>query len=83
MGQKPELSSNMSSVWRVREEDGSGPVFALKITKRSKAPTSSAYVRFVRKANALAQLAGRRPGIMPLVDRGELTDDGADAASTS
>lgn len=67
----------MSSVWRVRDEsDNADALYALKIMKRAKAPTSSAYVRFVREADALTQLAGRHPAIMPLVDRGEVVEDG-------
>ena len=73
---RPRHTSMMSSVWRVREEaNASGPVYALKIMKRPKAPTSSAYVRFAREADALTHLAGQHPAIMPLVDRGEVTDE--------
>ena len=67
----------MSSVWRVREAgDTIAPVHALKIMKYPKSPTSSAYIRFAREAQVLSRLAGRHTGIMPLVDTGELTEEG-------
>lgn len=77
VGQRPDHSSNMSAVWRVRDaSDDASPIRALKIMKWPKSPTSSAYLRFVQEAQALERLAHRHPGIMPLVDRGEIEEDG-------
>lgn len=74
---RPQHTSRMSSIWRVRDDgDPARVVRALKIMKHPKAPTSSAYVRFLREVKALSQLAGRHQAIMPLVDRGEVTGEG-------
>jgi hypothetical protein len=77
LDRQAQHSSRMSTVWRVREAGNRvAPVHALKIMKYPKSPTSSAYIRFAREAQVLSRLAGRHTGIMPLVDSGELTEEG-------